>query len=73
MIQGGMSMIPLEVRKRVVKAYREGKSGTYAQTAEIFGIGATRNVDIENSRKRPPSSYHKEIVSLAAPRVIARA
>jgi len=34
-----MSMIPLEVRKRVVQAYREGKSGTYAQTADIFGVG----------------------------------
>jgi transposase len=34
-----MSMIPLDVRKRVVKAYKEGKSGTYAQTAELFGVG----------------------------------
>ncbi len=33
MIQQGMSMIPIEVRERVVKAYRDGKSGTYAETA----------------------------------------
>lgn len=39
MIQQGMSMIPLEVRKRVVAAYRAGKSGTYAETAELFGVG----------------------------------
>lgn len=39
MIQQGMSVIPLEVRKRVVEAYREGKSGTYAQTARLFAVG----------------------------------
>ena len=39
MIQQGMSMIPIEVRERVVRAYRDGKSGTYASTARIFGVG----------------------------------
>ncbi len=39
MIQQGMSMIPIEVRERVVKAYRDGTSGTYAETARIFGVG----------------------------------
>ena len=34
-----MPMIRLDVRKRVVEAYRSGKSGTYAQTARLFGIG----------------------------------
>lgn len=34
-----MSIIPLDVRRRIVKAYREGKSGTYAQTAALFGVG----------------------------------
>jgi transposase len=32
-------VIPLEVRQRVVKAYREGRSGTYAQTAKLFSVG----------------------------------
>lgn len=34
-----MAAIHLEVRQRVVKAYREGRSGTYAQTARMFSIG----------------------------------
>jgi transposase len=34
-----MPVIPVEVRQRVVKAYREGRSGTYAQTARLFSVG----------------------------------
>lgn len=34
-----MSAIPLEVRQRVVRAYRDGLTGTYAQTARVFSIG----------------------------------
>lgn len=34
-----MSAIPFEVRQRVVKAYRDGLSGTYAATARLFSIG----------------------------------
>ena len=32
-------MIPIEVRERVVKAYLEGRSGTYAETAALFSVG----------------------------------
>jgi transposase len=34
-----MSVIPVEVRERVVKAYLEGRSGTYAETAVLFSVG----------------------------------
>ena len=34
-----MSVIPIEVRERVVKAYLEGRSGTYAETAALFSVG----------------------------------
>ena len=34
-----MLMIPIEVRERFVNAYRDGKSGTYAVSARIFGVG----------------------------------
>ncbi len=39
MIKRGMAAIPVEVRERVVKAYMEGRSGTYARTAQLFSIG----------------------------------
>lgn len=39
MIKGGMAIVPVEVRQRVVKAYREGLSGTYAETARLFSVG----------------------------------
>jgi transposase len=34
-----MKPVPLEVRDRVVKAYRDGLTGTYISTARVFGIG----------------------------------
>lgn len=34
-----MAIVPLEVRQRAVKAYRDGLSGTYAQTARLFSVG----------------------------------
>ena len=34
-----MAAITIDVRERVVQAYLSGKSGTYAQTAELFGVG----------------------------------
>lgn len=32
-------MIGIELRKRIVQAYSCGLSGTYEQTAEMFGVG----------------------------------
>lgn len=32
-------MIGLELRKRIVEAYDSGLSGTYEETAELFGVG----------------------------------
>ena len=32
-------MIGLELRKRIVAAYTSGLSGSYEQTAELFGVG----------------------------------
>jgi transposase len=32
-------MIGLELRKRIVEAYTSGRSGTYEQTAVLFGVG----------------------------------
>ena len=32
-------MISVELRRRIVDAYTRGLSGTYEQTAELFGIG----------------------------------
>lgn len=32
-------MITYELRKRIVEAYTSGLSGTYAETAAIFGVG----------------------------------
>jgi transposase len=32
-------MIGIELRKRIVEAYYSGRSGTYEQTAELFGVG----------------------------------
>jgi transposase len=29
----------LDLRRRIVAAYRSGKSGTYKETAELFGVG----------------------------------
>jgi transposase len=29
----------MEIRRRLVEAYRSGRSGTYEQTAELFGVG----------------------------------
>jgi len=34
-----MAIVPVEVRQRAVKAYRDGLSGTYAETARLFSIG----------------------------------
>ena len=34
-----MAAIPVEVRQRVIRAYRDGLSGTYAETARLFSIG----------------------------------
>ena len=34
-----MAAIPVEIRERVVKAYQSGLSGTYAETARLFGVG----------------------------------
>ena len=32
-------MISPEIRQAIVRAYESGKSGTYEQTAELFGVG----------------------------------
>lgn len=32
-------MIGLELRKRIVEAYSSGGSGSYEETAELFGVG----------------------------------
>jgi transposase len=32
-------MISVELRQRIVDAYTRGLSGTYEQTAELFGVG----------------------------------
>lgn len=32
-------MIGLELRKRIVEAYFSGRSGSYEETAELFGVG----------------------------------
>ena len=32
-------MIGLELRKRIVEAYGSGRSGTYEETATLFGVG----------------------------------
>ena len=32
-------MIGIELRKRIVEAYDSGRSGSYEQTAELFGVG----------------------------------
>ena len=34
-----MADIPIPLRKRIVEAYTQGLSGTYTQTAELFGVG----------------------------------
>lgn len=34
-----MAETSLDLRRRLVAAYRSGKSGTYEQTAELFGVG----------------------------------
>lgn len=34
-----MAIIPVEVRRRVVAAYRKGLTGTYAETARVFVVG----------------------------------
>lgn len=34
-----MAETSLDLRRRLVQAYRSGKSGTYKQTAELFGVG----------------------------------
>lgn len=34
-----MKTLSLDLRRRIVEAYRAKKSGTYEQTAEVFGIG----------------------------------
>lgn len=31
--------ISLDLRKRIVQAYRSGRSGTYEETARMFGVG----------------------------------
>ena len=32
-------MIGIELRRRIVEAYLSGRSGSYEQTAELFGVG----------------------------------
>ena len=32
-------MIGIELRRRIVEAYRSGRSGSYQATAELFGVG----------------------------------
>lgn len=32
-------MIGLELRRRIVEAYRSGRSGSYEETAGLFGVG----------------------------------
>ncbi|MBW2734075.1 MAG: helix-turn-helix domain-containing protein, partial [Deltaproteobacteria bacterium] len=32
-------MTSIELRRRIVKAYRSGLSGTYTETATLFGVG----------------------------------
>jgi len=34
-----MPDLSVDLRRRVVEAYRSGKSGTYVRTADLFGIG----------------------------------
>jgi transposase len=34
-----MADISIDLRRRLVEAYRSGKSGTYAATAALFGVG----------------------------------
>jgi transposase len=34
-----MSELSIDLRRRIVEAYRAGRSGTYAETAALFGIG----------------------------------
>lgn len=34
-----MAIIPVEVRQRAVAAYRNGLTGTYAETARVFVVG----------------------------------
>jgi transposase len=34
-----MADLSIDLRRRVVEAYRSKRSGTYAETAELFGIG----------------------------------
>src|ERR1700749_4252473 len=35
----GMADHSLDLKRRLVEAYRSGKSGTYAATAALFGVG----------------------------------
>jgi transposase len=32
-------MIGIELRRRIVEAYNSGRSGTYEETSELFGVG----------------------------------
>lgn len=32
-------MVPIEVRKLIIAAYRSGKTRSYEETAELFGVG----------------------------------
>lgn len=34
-----MSDIPIPLRERIVRAYLDGLSGTYEETAKLFGVG----------------------------------
>jgi transposase len=66
-----MKPLPTELRRRVVEAYRAGRSGSYRETAELFGIGdATVSRLLRRFRetgdvlKRPTGGNRPRVVNL---------
>src|SRR5215469_11080554 len=47
-----MAQLPIELRRRIVEAYKKGLTTTYEKTAEMFGVGrATVNRLLRRKRE----------------------
>jgi transposase len=66
-----MENYSVEFRKRIVEAYRSGKSGTYAETARIFLVGEAtvsrllrKHRETGDLRPKPKGGNHPRKVDL---------
>jgi transposase len=67
-----MSQLSIDLRQRIVDAYRSNSSGTYAETAAVFGVGEATvsrllRLHRETGRVEPrtPKVTSRRIVDLA--------